>query len=102
MRNARRAVLLLTCSALYLGANCGKPRLRVDPCDEDLGYATGKMHLANVQFLDEEKQVDWFEIYENLEERRKNAAPQKCIPMQQTRTIEQEIERNEHDLKNLR
>jgi hypothetical protein len=82
---------------------CGaKPQLSVAPCDEDLGYTTGKMHLSNVKFLDEERQVDWFEIYENLEERRKNTPPQNCIPGTRTPTIEQQIERNEHDLKNLR
>lgn len=86
---------------VLLGA-CAKPQLSVDPCDEDLGYATRKMHLSNVKFLDEDKQVDWFEIYENLEERRKNAAPQKCIPGSHAPSIEQQIERTEHDLKNLR
>lgn len=86
---------------MLLGA-CAKPKLSVDPCDEDLGYATRKMHLSNVKFLDEDKQVDWFEIYENLEERRKNTAPQNCIPGSHAPTIEQQIERTEHDLKNLR
>lgn len=91
----------LTLATLTLWA-CAKPKLSVDPCDEDLGYATRKIHLSNVRFLDEEKAVDWFEIYENLEERRKSAAPQKCIPGERTQTIEQQIERTEHDLKNLR
>ena len=86
---------------MLLGA-CAKPKLSVDPCDEDLGYATRKMHLSNVKFLNEDKQVDWFEIYENLEERRKNTAPQNCIPRSHAPTIEQQIERTEHDLKNLR
>jgi hypothetical protein len=81
---------------------CAKPKLSVDPCDEDLGYATQKLHLSNVKYLDEDKQVDWFEIYENLEERRKSTPPQKCIPGSTTPTIEQQIERTEHDLKNLR
>ena len=83
-------------------ASCSKPKLSVDPCDEDLGYATRKMHLSNVKFLGEEKEVDWFEIYENLEERRKNTAPRNCIPGTNAPTIEQQIERTEHDLKNLR
>ncbi len=81
---------------------CAKPKLSVDPCDEDLGYATRKMHLSNVKYLDEDKQVDWFELYENLDARRKNTPPQNCIPGSHTPTIEQQIERTEHDLKNLR
>lgn len=91
----------LTLLFAILGS-CSKPQLSVDPCDEDLGYATRKMHLANVKFLEEERQIDWFEIYENLEERRKNTPPQNCIPGARTPTIEQQIERYEHDLKNLR
>ncbi|HRP70709.1 MAG TPA: hypothetical protein PLY93_14380, partial [Turneriella sp.] len=67
---------------------CKKPPVVVGPCDEDLGFATKHEHLANVQFLTETKQVDWFEIYDNLTLRHKNIAPKKCIPTEQNKSIE--------------
>lgn len=81
---------------------CAKARHEVMPCDQDLGYASRKMHLANVQYLDENRGIDWFELYENLVNRRNNTAPQNCIPLQNQPTIEQMIERSEHDVKELR
>lgn len=82
--------------------NCAKVKPQVPPCDEDLGYLSSKHHLANVQYLDENRSIDWFELYENLEERRTNTAPQKCIPGSHAPTTEQAIEREEHGLRNLR
>ena len=96
--------LTVITAIFLLGAitHCNKPVPEVPPCDEDLGYLSQKHHLANVRFLDENRSIDWFELYENLEERRKNTAPQNCIPGSHAPTIEQQIERTEHDLKNLR
>lgn len=93
------------CASLVLGLaalSCAKPKLVVMPCDEDLGYANQKMHLSNVQFLDENRAIDWFELYMNLEERRDNEPAKKCIPIGHRSTIEQEIERTEHSEKHLR
>ena len=87
---------------LVVVLHCAKPRPEVPPCDEDLGYLSKKHHLANVRFLDENRSIDWFELYENLEERRANTAPQKCIPGTHVPSVEQQIERREHELKNLR
>lgn len=96
-------LITITVFALLSGAmNCTKPQPEVMPCDEDLGYQSQKHHLANVRFLDENRSIDWFELYENLEERRTNTAPQKCIPGTHTQSVEQQIERREHELKNLR
>ncbi len=93
----------LTAIAVFsLLLHCAKPRPEVPPCDEDLGYLSQKHHLANVRFLDENRSIDWFELYENLEERRANTAPQKCIPGSRAPSIEQQIERREHELKELR
>ena len=92
----------LAAVTLLLLMACAKQKPEVMPCDEDLGYQTRKMHLANVQFLDEGRAIDWFELYENLEERRMNNAPQKCIPGVKAATIEQQIERREHELSHLR
>lgn len=87
-------------AVLLLG--CAKARHEVMPCDQDQGYTSRKMHLANVQYLDESRNIDWFELYENLVNRSKNTAPQNCIPLQSRQTIEQMIERSEHDVKELR
>lgn len=94
------AITHLTLLAAVL--HCSKPKPEVPPCDEDLGYLSQKHHLANVRFLDENRSIDWFELYENLEERRTNTAPQKCIPGSRAPSIEQQIERREHELKSLR
>lgn len=93
---------IATFSFLAFAVHCAKPRPEVPPCDEDLGYLSQKHHLANVRFLDENRSIDWFELYENLEERRANAPAQKCIPATRSPSIEQQIERREHELKELR
>jgi hypothetical protein len=85
-----------------LAVGCAKPKLSVAPCDLDLGYSSNKMHLANVQFLGEDRSHDWFELYQNLEARRSNSPAVGCIPQNVTSTIEQTIERREHSLKHLR
>lgn len=87
---------------LSMAMNCAKPKPEIMPCDEDLGHLSRKGHLANVRFLDENRSIDWFELYENLEERRNNTAPTKCIPGAHVRTIEQAIERREYELGHLR
>jgi len=81
---------------------CAKPRLQIPPCDEDLGYLSQKNHLANVKYLDEDRAIDWFELYDNLDSRKKGQPPQNCIPLRERSSIEQQIERHEHDVKNLR
>jgi len=81
---------------------CSKPKISVPPCDLDLGYLSQKMHLANVEFLDEGRQIDWFELYENLDERRRMVPAPGCIPAAHGHTIEQQIERSEHGIRNLR
>jgi hypothetical protein len=81
---------------------CNKPKLVVEPCDQDLGFANRKMHLSNVRFLQEDSAIDWFEIYMNLDERRKNEPAANCIPLEHKHSIEQEIDRNEHNLSHLR
>lgn len=72
------------------------------PCDQDLGFVSDKMHLANVRFLQEDRSIDWFEIYENLEERRSNTPAHRCIPFSPVTSVEQQIERREHELRSLR
>jgi hypothetical protein len=83
-------------------ASCAKPKYTPGPCDLDLGYSSGKMHLSNVKFLAEDRAIDWFEIYENLERRRGNRPAADCIPGEKVRVVEQTIEHLEHSLKNLR
>jgi hypothetical protein len=85
-----------------LTAGCTKPKLAVEACDLDLGYVSTKMHLANVQYLGEDRSPDWFELYQNLEMRRSNRPAASCIPGKEVSTLEQNIERREHSLKNLR
>jgi hypothetical protein len=72
------------------------------PCDADLGYLGTRMHLANVRFLQESRQFDWFELYDNLEDRRSMKPAMNCIPMSATTTTERAIERQEYSLRNLR
>lgn len=101
----KKAMKLTVFTAIFLwGAvtHCNKPVPEVPPCDEDLGYLSPKHHLANVRFLDENRSIDWFELYENLEERRFNTPAQKCIPATRSPSVEQQIERREHELKELR
>ncbi|MBV6494181.1 MAG: hypothetical protein LDLANPLL_02207 [Turneriella sp.] len=81
---------------------CKKATLHIPPCDEDLGYLTRKEHLANTEFLTEHKYTDWFEILDNLDTRRKNVPPYNCIPIDNEKTVEAQINRTEHNLKNLR
>ncbi len=89
--------LLVACLAA-----CAKPKYSAAPCELDLGYSSGKLHLANVQYLGEDRAIDWFEIYQNLESRRSNRPAPDCIPVGAVLGIEQMIERREHALKNLR
>lgn len=90
-------------SALLIPLNfCAKPRPAIMPCDEDLGFSTRKLHLANVDFLNEDRAVDWYEIYENLTLRRTNTPAEKCIPHTRVKTIEQNIDSVEHSIKELR
>lgn len=98
--NVRISHIFVILTLLAIG--CAKPKLSVQPCDLDLGYSSNKMHLANVQFLGEDRSHDWFELYQNLEARRTNRAAVGCIPQNETATIEQTIERREHSLKHLR
>lgn len=83
-------------------ASCAKPKYSPGPCDLDLGYSAGKMHLANVKYLGEDRAIDWFEIYENLERRSGNRPAGECIPGEQVPAVEHMIEHLEHSLKNLR
>lgn len=72
------------------------------PCDSDLGYLGDKMHLANVRFLQEGRQFDWFEIYDNIEDRRSMQPASNCIPVSTSLTTERAIERQEYSLRHLR
>lgn len=83
-------------------SSCTKQGLSVPPCDADLGYLAERMHLANVRFLNESRQVDWFEVYENLEDRRSLKPAANCIPVSPTITTERAIERQEYSVRNLR
>jgi hypothetical protein len=92
------AILLTLCAA----SSCNKPRLTVMPCDADLGYVSPRMHLANVRFLNESRQFDWFELYDNMEDRRSMKPAMNCIPTSAAMTTERVIERQEYSLRNLR
>ncbi len=98
----RPRIYLVLAACTLFAVGCAKQKLSVAPCDLDLGYTSNKMHLANVQFLGEDRSHDWFELYQNLESRRINRPAQGCIPQSETSTIEQTIERREHSLRHLR
>lgn len=72
------------------------------PCDTDLGHLDRKLHLANVRFLTESRQVDWFELYDNLEDRRSMRPAANCIPAEPAITTEREIARQENARRYLR
>ncbi len=72
------------------------------PCDADLGYLGDKMHLANVRFLQETRQFDWFEVYDNIEDRRSMQPAFNCIPTQPGTSTERAIEREEYSVRHLR
>lgn len=95
----RLLIILLALAAL---SSCSKPHLSVLPCDSDLGYLGEKAHFANVRFLQESRQFDWFELYDNIEDRRSLKPASNCIPMTATITTERAIERQEYSLRNLR
>ena len=88
--------------ALAALAACSKTQPVVMPCDTDLGYLGNKIHLANVQFLWESRQVDWFELYDNIENRRTMKPAPNCIPTRNVVATERLIERQEHSLRHLR
>ncbi|GAB4443487.1 MAG: hypothetical protein OHK0011_25780 [Turneriella sp.] len=94
--------LLIAQLALCLLTACNRPRLSVPPCDSDLGYLGVRTHLANLRFLQESRQFDWFEIYDNIEERRSMKPATNCIPTNAATTTERAIERQEYSLRNLR
>ncbi len=96
-----RQLLVLELALAGLCA-CSRPRLSVAPCDSDLGYLGEKLHLANVRFLKESRQMDWFEIYDNLEYRRSLRPAANCIPVSAPIATERAIEREEYSLRNLR
>lgn len=95
-----RSVLILL--GLLGASSCNKPRLSVMPCDADLGYQGEKVHLANIRFLQESKQFDWFELYDNIEDRRSMKPAIDCIPVGTATTTERAIERQEYSLRNFR
>ncbi|MFZ5629061.1 MAG: hypothetical protein ACOY5B_08015 [Spirochaetota bacterium] len=95
----RSLLILLTLVAV---SACSKPGITVLPCDSDLGYLSDKAHLANVRFLQESRHFDWFELYDNIEDRRSMKPASNCIPMTGTTTTERAIEREEYSLRNLR
>lgn len=72
------------------------------PCDADLGYLGERVHLANVRFLRESRQFDWFEVYENIEDRRSMRPATDCIPLERAASTERAIERQEYSVRNLR
>jgi len=82
--------------------SCSRPKTPIAPCDEDLGYSTRKMHLANIDFLNEERQTDWYQLYDNLGKRRTYTPAAKCIPQSKPPTVEESINSVEHGIKELR
>lgn len=60
------------------------------------------MHLANVRFLTENRSIDWFEFYHNLEERLRHLPAENCIPVTRAESVERAIARSEHALRHLR
>jgi hypothetical protein len=87
----------------WLTSAARKPKLAVEACDLDLGYVSNKMHLANVQYLGEDRSPDWFELYQNLEMHGAAIALlPAAYPAKNVSTLEQNIERREHSLKHLR
>lgn len=88
--------------AMVLATACSKERADIMPCDSDLGHLGKKLHLANVRFLTESRQVDWFELYDNLEDRRSMRPAANCIPAGPQITTEREIARQENARRYLR
>lgn len=72
------------------------------PCDSDLGHQGEKLHLANVRFLTETRQTDWFELYDNLEDRRSMRPAANCIPTEPGLNTERAIARQENSRRHLR
>ena len=81
---------------------CRKTNTDVEPCQTQLGRFQRGVHLANIDLINENQRLDWFEISKNLIQGSSYAPAERCIPISGSKNIELQIAEQEEARKNLR
>ena len=98
----RRMKILIYFSVVLLLLSCRKTNTDVEPCQVQLGRYQRGVHLANVDFINEDQRLNWFEISKNMIDGFSYAPAARCIPTANLKSIEVQIAEQEEARKNLR